>query len=393
MDKIAELEIWQDKIHAIGKENGLDFYDMIYEIVPDDVMYTFGSYGMPNRFHHWSFGKHFYRMQKMRKLGLMKIYELVINTNPCFAFLLDSNTILENKMIIAHVLGHSDFFKNNRKFKPTNTNILDEMKVHSEKIKNFETKYGMEEVEKVVDLAMTIEEQKLLLKAVQKSPILKEWQRHILDMFLIEAEYFAPQAETKIINEGWATYWHHHIMGEILEDEKEILQFSKFHSGIIAPNPKGINPYLLGFKIFQDIEEKFGRDKLFQVRELESDVTFIRKYYTQEIAENLNMYVYKEEKDGETKVTEVDFEEVKTKLIHSMINRGYPTIVDATYENDEFAIRHEFDGRKIDSEQLHQVLKTIYPFVGKQYVNFYTIMGGKETKLQYNGEKMDVLYV
>ena len=111
------LEYAISEITEIAKGFGLDFYPMRYEICPSEIIYTFGAYGMPTRFSHWSFGKQFHKMKLHYDFGLSKIYELVINSNPCYAFLLDSNSLIQNKLIVAHVLAHCDFFKNNIRFK------------------------------------------------------------------------------------------------------------------------------------------------------------------------------------------------------------------------------------------------------------------------------------
>ncbi|MGO4374239.1 SpoVR family protein, partial [Paenibacillus sp. MCAF20] len=111
-DEIRALERSIEEITEIAQGFGLDFYPMRYEICPADIIYTFGAYGMPTRFSHWSFGKNFNRMKMQYDFGLSKIYELVINSNPCYAFLLEGNSLIQNKLIVAHVLAHCDFFKN-----------------------------------------------------------------------------------------------------------------------------------------------------------------------------------------------------------------------------------------------------------------------------------------
>ncbi len=110
-DEIHQLERAISEITEIATGFGLDFYPMRYEICPSDIIYTFGAYGMPTRFSHWSFGKTFHKMKMQYDLGLSKIYELVINSNPCYAFLLDGNSLIQNKLIVAHVLAHCDFFQ------------------------------------------------------------------------------------------------------------------------------------------------------------------------------------------------------------------------------------------------------------------------------------------
>ncbi len=110
---VADLENAIEKIWEIARRMGLDPYPVHFELVPATIMYEFGSYGLPGRFSHWSHGKAYYRMKTEYDYGLSKIYELVVNTNPSYAFLMEQNDILQNKVVVAHVLGHTDFFKNN----------------------------------------------------------------------------------------------------------------------------------------------------------------------------------------------------------------------------------------------------------------------------------------
>lgn len=157
-DELKELERAIDEITEIAQGFGLDFYPMCYEICPADIIYTFGAYGMPTRFSHWSFGKAFHRMKLQYDLGLSKIYELVINSNPCYAFLLEGNSLIQNKLIVAHVLAHSDFFKNNVHFSNTSKDMVESMAASSERIRAYELKYGKQEVEKFLDAVLAIQE-------------------------------------------------------------------------------------------------------------------------------------------------------------------------------------------------------------------------------------------
>ncbi|MCL6627662.1 MAG: SpoVR family protein, partial [Alicyclobacillus shizuokensis] len=123
--ELKELERSIEWIMEIADGFGLDYFPMRYEVCPSDVIYTFGAYGMPTRFSHWSFGKAFHRLKLEYDFGLSRIYELVINSNPSYAFLLDGNTLLQNKTVCAHVLGHSDFFKNNIAFAQTSRDMVE----------------------------------------------------------------------------------------------------------------------------------------------------------------------------------------------------------------------------------------------------------------------------
>ncbi|ANB59403.1 spoVR like family protein [Anoxybacillus amylolyticus] len=260
-DDLKALERAIAEITEIAEGFGLDFYPMRYEICPADIIYTFGAYGMPTRFSHWSFGKQFYKMKLHYDLGLSKIYELVINSDPCYAFLLDSNSLIQNKLIVAHVLAHSDFFKNNIRFSNTKRDMVESMAATAERIKQYEHHYGKLEVEKFLDAVLAIQEhidpsllrpklswtledtevyeeeqvkpspyddlwsldkrnktappprkkrrklppqpeKDVLLFIEEYSRELDDWQRDIMTMMREEMLYFWPQLETKIMNEG-----------------------------------------------------------------------------------------------------------------------------------------------------------------------------------------------
>jgi stage V sporulation protein R len=261
MDKeVKALEQAMEQIWDIATNKfGLDPYPTRFEIVPSSVMYEIGSYALPGRYSHWSFGKAYHKMKTMYDLGLSKIYEVVINSNPSYAFLLDTNSLLQNKLVIAHVLGHVDFFKHNAWFGPTNRRMLDDAQTHATRISEYEYKYGRKVVEEFLDSVLSIEEhidpnffikKKVASTEVKKiiehldeyddllslkeradvntdhqkshpetsdlpekdlvwyilhnSPSLQPWQRDIMSMIHDEMLYFVPQMQTKIMNEGWA---------------------------------------------------------------------------------------------------------------------------------------------------------------------------------------------
>jgi stage V sporulation protein R len=264
-----QLEKAIAEITEIAHGFGLDFYPMRYEICPAEIIYTFGAYGMPTRFSHWSFGKNFHKMKMQYDLGLSKIYELVINSDPCYAFLLEGNSLIQNKLIVAHVLAHCDFFKNNARFSKTNRNMVESMSATAERIRQYELEFGTDAVEQFIDAVLAIQEhvdpsittpyrqaerrlhgkkpaapppktaaqtgyedlwgldesarpetspkeemkrfppepeKDLLLFIEEYAPYLEDWQRDVLTMLRDEMLYFWPQLETKIMNEGWASY-------------------------------------------------------------------------------------------------------------------------------------------------------------------------------------------
>src|SRR5436853_1456602 len=322
-------------------------------------MYEIGSYALPGRYSHWTFGKAYHRMKMMYDFGLSKIYEVVINSNPSYGVLLETNSPIQNKMVIAHVLGHVDFFKNNAYFSRTNRRMVDEAALHARRMSEYEFKYGRKVVEEFLDAVLSIEEhidpnffirkprpdpdkeddnkkprrregryddllsqeelaernepaddpadermqkQRVLLPEkdlvyfiMKNSPSLEPWQRDIMAMLHEEMEYFIPQLQTKIMNEGWASIWHSRIMREMDLPTHDYLEFAELHAGVVSPHKGQLNPYYLGYKIFENIEkrwnnptdeerEKFGRtgdqgrDKMFEVRELDNDISFLRNY-------------------------------------------------------------------------------------------------------------------
>src|ERR687896_671339 len=155
---VAQLEHWIERIWEQARAFGLDPYPTHFEIVPAQIMYEFGAYGLPGRFSHWTHGRAYHQMKTMYDYGLSKIYELVINTNPAYAFLLENNSVLQNKVVAAHVLAHSDFFKHNLYFEHTNRSMLETVSINAERLRKYEFEHGREAVEKLLDAILSIQE-------------------------------------------------------------------------------------------------------------------------------------------------------------------------------------------------------------------------------------------
>lgn len=464
-EEIKDLERAIGEITEIAKGFGLDFYPMRYEVCPADIIYTFGAYGMPTRFSHWSFGKAFHRMKLQYDLGLSKIYELVINSNPCYAFLLEGNSLIQNKLIVAHVLAHCDFFKNNYRFSRTKRDMVESMSATAERIRHYEMEYGMETVEAFLDSVLAIQEhvdpsltlrkpwrkeekqaepqtskrgkyddlfeldkkaeldsteerqrlkkrkfpeqpeKDLLFFLEQHSEILEDWQCDILSMMREEMLYFWPQIETKIMNEGWASYWHLRIVRELDLTEDEAIEFSKLNAGVIQPSRQSINPYYLGLKLFEDIErrwnhpteeerERFGREpgqgrkKIFEVRELDSDPSFLRNYLTKELVEDLDLYVF--QKAGQDWViTDKTWENVRDELVRMRTNGGFPVLVveDGNFlRTGELLLAHKFEGMELDLKYIEKTLPYVYQLWGKP-VHLETFVEDRKVMFTYDGKK------
>ncbi|PLT33693.1 SpoVR family protein [Bacillus sp. V5-8f] len=464
------LEKSIDEITEIAKGFGLDFYPMRYEICPSEIIYTFGAYGMPTRFSHWSFGKQFHKMKLHYDFGLSKIYELVINSDPCYAFLLDSNTLIQNKLIVAHVLAHCDFFKNNVRFQNTKRDMVESMAATAERIRRYEIQYGKKEVETFLDAVLSIEEhidpsllrpklswtlddteeeedtpkpsatpyddlwgldkkekprpntvkkkkkfppqpeKDLLLFIEQYSRELTAWQRDILTMMREEMLYFWPQLETKIMNEGWASYWHQRILRELDLTSDEAIEFAKLNAGVVQPSRTSINPYYLGLKIFEDIEERYdnpndemkqygvqpgtGREKMFEVREIESDISFLRNYLTKDLVTREDMYLF--QKQGKDyKIVDKDWEQVRDQLVSMRVNGGFPylTVNDGDYlRNGELYLKHWFEGIELDVKYLEKVLPYIFQLWGRP-IHLESMMENKEILFSYDGKGIHRKYL
>lgn len=406
-------------------------------------------------------------MKMQYDFGLSKIYELVINSDPCYAFLLDGNSLIQNKLIVAHVLAHCDFFKNNVRFSKTNRNMVESMSVTAERIRQYEIEYGIEEVEKFIDAVLAIQEHvdPLLVKPYHRqreerdatlitmkepaerrfgyedlwdldkrgtpeaekpqektkfppvrqkdvmlfieehAPYMKDWQRDIMTMLRDEMLYFWPQLETKIMNEGWASYWHQRILRELDLTEDETIEYAKLNSSVVIPSRHSLNPYYLGLKIFEDIEKRWdnpskeererfgrkggeGRQKIFEVREFDSDISFIRNYMTKKLCDELDLYIF-EKKGPEWKITDKAWETVRDQLVYSRVNGGFPYIAveNGDYErNGELYLKHMYEGMELDLKYVERTIPYIYRLWGKT-VHLESVIESKTVLFTYDGRK------
>jgi len=221
---------------------------------------------------------------------------------------------------------------------------------------------------------------------MKHSPSLSTWQRDVIAMVHEEMEYFVPQMQTKIMNEGWASIWHARIMRELDLPDQEHIEFADLHSGVVSPHKGQLNPYYLGYKIYEDIErrwnspseeerQKFGRagdagsEKIFEVRELENDVSFLRNYLTEELCEELDLFVFELADEEEWTITEKRWEKVRDQLVRNMTNFGFPymQVEDGDYDG---AVTHlrivlaQFPRDRVVRNELGRVL-----FLEKRYAD------------------------
>jgi len=231
-------------------------------------------------------------------------------------------------------------------------------------------------------------EKDVLLFLAEHAPDLEDWQRDLIEIVREEMLYFVPQMQTKIMNEGWASSWHAQIMRELDLDDQEYVQFAQMHAGVLAPSKRELNPYFVGFKMFEDLERRLGRERIFEIRELESDVSFLRNYLTDELVDDLDLYIYKVEGD-ELVVVERDWEKIRDMIVGGMTNFGVPYVVveDGDYRKArELYLRHVYEEREIDIAYADRVLRYVHQIWGRP-VHLETVLDGEPVVLSFDGQE------
>jgi stage V sporulation protein R len=486
----TELRNLQIEIEGYARAYGLDFFETIFEVLDADDLNEVASYGgFPTRYPHWSFGMQYEELKKSYDYGLSKIYEMVINNDPCYAYLMRCNHTVDQKLVMAHVYGHCDFFKNNAYFAHTSRKMMDEMANHGARIRGYAEKHGEGAVEAFMDRCMSIDdlidihsttfkrrptvsrfdfspeepdespnvtrfkskeymdqfvnppaklkeeadehkkrqelaekrypdqpEKDVLLFLIEHAP-LKAWQRDILSIIRDEAYYFMPQGMTKVMNEGWASYWHSTIMTQKALLPSEMIDYCDHHCGTMAPYRGRINPYKLGIELFRDIERRwnmgqFGRDweecddadkrrtwdrklglgkqKIFEVRKHYSDITFIDTFLTPEFCEEQGYFSFKYEENGKHYVVESrEFDKVKHRLLMNLTNFGKPWIfvVDANYRNrGELLLLHRHEGQDLKLNHAADTMTNVQA-IWSRPVHLMTIVEEKPTLLSFDGNE------
>jgi len=470
------------EIEGYARSYGLDFFPVVFEMLDYEEINMVASYGgFPTRYPHWRFGMQYEYMQKSYGYGLHKIYEMVVNNNPCYAYLLNSNQLVDQKLVIGHVFAHCDFFKNNAYFRNTNRHMIDELANHGNRIQDYMARYGQNEVEDFIDVCSSLENlidanalfetheraqlptadeptardvRRLRSKSYMEPYInppayleerrrqlededgrstfparavkdvlgfliehapLPNWKRDVLSMLREEAYYFAPQAQTKIMNEGWASYWHEKIMTQKALDASELVDFADHHSSTLAMHPGQLNPYKLGYELYCDIERRWntgrfgkeydecddiarkaawnretgqGREKIFQVRTIYNDMTFIDEFLTEDFCREQKLFTYSlNERNGRYEIADRDFRAVKEKLLFALTNMGHPYIdvVDANYDNrGELYLKHRFDGVELRQDFARATLEALHR-VWSRPVHVQTVVGDTLTVLSFDG--------
>jgi len=458
MDLPIELDRIREEIMGYALGYNLDFYETIFELVEFDELNEVASYGgFPTRYPHWRFG--------------MEYEEL------------SANKLVDQKLVMAHVYAHCDFFKNNLWFSKTNRKMMDQMANNATLIRRYVEKYGPEAVEDFIEVCLSLEnlidqhlpfikregevtngqtqepetfrlkskgymdsfinpsdvierqkqqaeerrqaeKQKFpkqperdVLKFLLDNAPLEKWQADILSIIREEAYYFCPQGQTKIMNEGWATYWHSRMMTEKILSDSEVIDYADHHSGTVATSPGRLNPYKLGVELFRDIEDrwnkgKFGKEyeecddwetkkrwnkdvgegqkKIFEVRMMYNDLMFIDAFLTREFCEEQKLFVYQyNDRSDFYEISDREFNAIKQKLLNSLTNFGQPFICveNANYLNrGELYLQHRHEGVDLQPNEARDTLENIFK-IWKRPVHIETIVDEAQTLLSFNGSE------
>lgn len=482
------LDAAREEIEAHARDYGLDFYPILYEVLDYRTLYeTAAMGGFPTRYPHWRFGMDFDQLMKGHIWQGSTIYEMVINTNPSYAYLLEGNEDVTQKMVMAHVTGHVDFFKNNMWFAHTNRKMLDAMANHATRIQRIIDRIGYDVVEEFIDTCLSLEnlidyhspyikrpesqsqqplaseaeaeeqtaqglkvdrgymrdyinppeymaaqrkkiederakqrrfpenpQRDILLFLMNYAP-LDRWQHTILEIIRDEAYYFAPQGMTKVTNEGWATFWHSNIMTQKVSSASEIVTFADLHSGVVATSGGRLNPYKLGLELLRDIEDRWnkgkfgkeydecddiaakrtwdkqlglGRQKLFEVRKLYNDVTFIDEFLTPEFVIENKLFTFRYNRDTDLyEIASREFKQIKEKLLFRLTNFGQPFmyVEDGNYNNrGELYLRHRHEGVDLKMDYARDTMRNLHK-IWTRPIHLETQIDDKKRLLSFDG--------
>lgn len=473
----------------VARGAGLDFFPTIFELIDYKQVNEIAAYGgYPTRYPHWRFGMEYDRLAKSYQYGLSVIYEMVINNNPSYAYLLRANNLVYQKTVIAHVYAHVDFFKNNYWFSKTNRKMLDEMANHASYVRNLIDEIGHDDVEAFLDCCLSLENlidihapfqaelakkkeesgtsrpkpipkiaaktymdsyvnpkeylevqkkkqaenavkklsfpaapQRDVLRFLMDNAPLNIWEKRLLEMVRNEAYYFAPQGQTKILNEGWATYWHSLLMTQLAPlSASEIIDYCDHFSGIVASSPGQLNPYKMGLELLRfterrwdkgqygkdylecddpkkraewDKKENKGREKIFEIRKHHNDITFIDDYLTEDFCHEQKMFIYDyDRRSNRYVISSRSFRDVKIRLLQMLTNFGSPIInvTDGNFKNrNELLLTHYYDGVELKHDYTMETLINLFR-IWKRPVHIETVIEDAPRRISFDGKSHQI---
>ena len=420
-------------LEELAHTHGLDYFNVDFEQVPDTFMMEIAVYGLPVRMPHWSFGVRYIYQLVQHRMGHSRLFEVVFPGDPNRAYLANRNTVEENTLVAAHVLGHSDFAKNNMLFRRSQEQvgrrIVEQAAAHARHIADAIETHGEARIEAILDSALALEqhidinkplnrpafpeyeadpvppssdefrdrfnqlpgdlpaakhehehkkhrapippapERDLLWFIARYGPELEDWERDIFLAVREESFYFYPVFACQIMNEGWACYWHARLLREANFLPNQVyLDAIKSHSDVVRPFAGenqvalSLNPYHLGFVMWERIVEESGIDHARHIMEQDDDFSFVRNNLDEEFAEKLSLFEYASKVNGEIKVVESDIDAVREQILAPKFNFGAPTIDAMAVDVDgTLHLAHDYgcDGRGLDLMRAEKVLEYI----------------------------------
>lgn len=347
------MEIMAKEIWDAAKSLGLDPHPVYFETVPYHVLYEVAAYGLPNHYHHWTFGRNYWIQKTRYEHGEGKIYELVVNSDPAYAYILKNNNEVQKALVMAHVMGHSHVFKRNEYWKDTRKDMPGYMAAASTRFSTYEQVYGLHAMEELITRGLAVQShsrdedhepvvekrpvehrtpyddlfdldlilgkrslsqsektareerdrvrpgalnrlpratEDLLGYIIRYSPQLLDYQRDVLSVIRQEGIYFQPFYRTRLLHEGFAVWTHQKILDLLDLGQEERIECALTHAGVTTPYPLGINPYYFGSKMLDMVEREHGCAEVIKIATEESDSSFIRTYLTEKVVEELDIY-------------------------------------------------------------------------------------------------------
>jgi stage V sporulation protein R len=430
----ASLAEHTARLEELARQLGLDYDPVDFELVPPAFMMEVAIYGLPVRMPHWSFGLRYIHQLVQHRMGQSRIFEVLFPGNPGHAYLAETNTLTENTLVVAHVLGHADFSKNNALFRrcqeQVGHRVVEQAAERAHRIEQAIEAHGQERVEAVLDAALALEHQVDVDQAIARPPYawcaraptraapdafrsrfdrltgdttpgkpaavdartaprcpprpehdllwfiaryapeLEEWARDILLAVREESFYFYPVYACTIMNEGWASYWHARLLREARFLPGEVyVDALKTHSDVVRPVAGEhevaltLNPYHLGFTLWDRIVEARGLEAARAIRREEDDFGFVRNYLDEALADDLGLFTFEARSSGEVRVRDRDLHRLQEAILAPRFNFGAPRVAVSELQADgTLVLRHDHttDGRGLDLDRARKVLGYIH---------------------------------
>ena len=443
---MSQLADYAALVERLAQRLGLKHHGVDFELVPERFMMETAVYGLPVRMPHWSFGVRYIHQLIQRNMGHSRIFEVMFPGDPCKAYLVDGNTLAENVLVVAHVLGHADFARRNALFRRSMAmaggRILEQAAARAHRIETALAEHGQERVEAVLDAALALEAHIDVNRPLYRSAYLDEaapraadtgedpfrrrwetlpgeeapaasadngagsrqvppqpeydllwfiahygrelegWERDAFLAVREESFYFYPVFACQIMNEGWASYWHARLLRETEPLPPDLyVSAIKAHSDVVRPHAAGrtlalsVNPYHLGFSIWEKIIETRGLEAARRICAEEDDFGFVRNYLDAELADRLDLFVYEAASDGSIKVVSRDIHAVREAILAHRFNFGAPRVAATELGVDgslTLVHDHQSDGRGLDLQRADRVLDYVVR-VWRRPVTLHTV--------------------